>query len=352
MNQITSEQFNTLVPVVANDEIRALMVAVVGLREIEGQEPAWWPVDRSLCLRRQAALDYDRITHPTGYSTPRNIGHEGTVTHVLSRLGKTGGLAIAGAVLDWSLQHPDVSLDTMFGRSNAQTDYQTPIHRFELLEKLLAIGDAGILYTELKDQYPDKPFADVAKQLAQGAFAPFVTVGLEAPEFNPQLTITHGQYHGSKAFEQLTPERQFIYKTMAKLSKQGSVDISLEDFVSKVVYRRRGINPEKVREIVVKATATDDTHMPGLYRAEGEEIGHSGRHQQTTRIKIKPEGTDIVSTLLTNVRDATTTPGYEHFRAQAFAIAGNSEDCLKLVDKVVEMIWHVVLDVSGNRLAQ
>jgi hypothetical protein len=188
MSPENREQFESIVPTIANSEVRALLLSGMSLHnategsplartgfidmmlDMQGEEPAWE-------LFHEAPYNYCKNYFvPAGIAVPDASLKRGRVvtSYIISRLGDELGVGIAGAALDGSLRYPDISLQPVLGKLDGRRE-NSFVQRLGWLRALVVAGDNGVERATLatdRSRRTERTYA--LKQMTSGAFSRLV----------------------------------------------------------------------------------------------------------------------------------------------------------------------------------
>lgn len=154
----------------------------------------------------------------------RPSGHPITVpAYVLKEKAKELGIPLAGAILDWSYRHPDMSLKQVFGTSKGDKDVQSPLRRYYMLYDLITSPDnpRGPSTVRLAEQFgvgSSKGRLVAANRLVDFGWLNKETI---SDTNNRQFEIVNPEYQtgrGKRPFDQLKPETQLTFNALKRAS--------------------------------------------------------------------------------------------------------------------------------------
>src|SRR3989344_4469669 len=116
-----------------------------GFRDFLGPAPEWEPNIRmpyGYCAQSFEALGQvvrGRVESHRGYS----------IAYSISERGIAVGMPLAGMLAEWSLQHPEISLQQVFGPTHSKGVTRAPQHRLNLIMELLTSSKPGLSLAEI-----------------------------------------------------------------------------------------------------------------------------------------------------------------------------------------------------------
>lgn len=277
------EQFESIVPTIANSEVRALLLSGMSLHNdmgglpldapeldhmmstMQGEKPGWE-------LHRYAYYKYCK-----NYFIPANLavphyyveGPQSAIKYAISPLGDEQGVGIAGAALDGSLHFPDISLQPLLGKLDGRRA-NSFVQRLGWLKTLVAAGDDGVERATLPtDRYNKLERTYMIKQMTQGAFSRLViNEGGEAK--GPEGRRTPTMVRLKPAFQK--PAGVLLENFDAVMTPDG-----LDHFKNRALEIVK--DPDLCAELMAKAKR-DSTHMDHLFPiAELKDASSSGQNK-------------------------------------------------------------------------
>jgi hypothetical protein len=345
MDPKNRERFDNLVPVIANSEVRALMLGGMSLHNdnegspltktgfdrmlhnMQGDEPGW-----ELAGGRPFTYCRD-FFEPAHIATPQYFKKASRIVtgYKISRLGNGLGMGIAGAGLDGSLRFPEVSLQPLLGRTEKVKG--SFVQRLGWLRALVAAEGDSVECTALTAHLAEaRDRAEAVTQMTKGSFSKLVTIEEDKKQvYNPQLTITGEKYRGGR---NLIPERRAIYSAMDELATaaQGPVHISFDDFMKYIASTNKDIDLKHLRKILVISINPRQENMTGLERTQDKTDG-SDSSGSSKKLRLKSKYQEPLGVLLDNFDQVMTPSGLKHFKKRAVTIASNPDHCAELMAK-------------------
>lgn len=251
---IPAEVFNNLINAISNHEVKLLVMAymaaqpthwfsLTGLKHEmsarQGETPAW-------SQDPTTTFDYIRWSlEPIGAVVKGRVaGRDREVdAYMASEVGQKYGLAFAGELLSWSLEHSDISLQQIFGRTASTAERRSPQTRFELYESILTSGQAPSIRDitrSIDGHYPEANLEMSLRLLTeQGILEVFST---HQDEYNPTIQLDSTNMRVKNIINR-SPESDAIHSVAHKLIKEGVTSIQLIDLYNAVCKAFPDIDP-------------------------------------------------------------------------------------------------------------
>jgi len=272
MSPRSREQFESIVPTIANSEVRALLLSRMSLHnemgglpldapkldhmmnDMQGEKPGWE-------LACDAHYRYcTKYFEPARLAVPHYYleGHQVVTKYAISPLGDELGVGIAGAALDGSLRFPDISLQPLLGKLDGRRA-NSFVQRLGWLKALVTAGDDGVERVTLAADRSHKPERTyMIKQMTQGAFSRLV-INEECKTKGPNGRRTRMRVRLKPAFQE--PAGVMLENFDAVMTADG-----LDHFKNRALKIVK--DPDLCAELMAKARR-DSIHMDHLF---------SGRH--------------------------------------------------------------------------
>lgn len=160
---LSRDYFNNLVNFIGNHEAKLYVAAVLAsspetvrtgyflreeIREKQEPYPGWTPDEKT--LSDYCSSDFAEI----GVVEPRTgIGRNNKFTTGYRAVPSEAELLLgfSGIGLQWSLNHPDMSLQVVLGRTRSEGEFRSPQTRLDILRGLLDGPAAGMGTTEVRE---------------------------------------------------------------------------------------------------------------------------------------------------------------------------------------------------------
>lgn len=251
-----------------------------------------------------------------------------------SEFGATIGLAAVGAVLGWSLDHPDVSVQELFSRSASKTASRAPMTRFAIYKSLLEAGDDGRSYGQIETDIAErlhgiKPDDTVKFIFNEPSNDKFFDVRSILRDYNPTFEIVHADYRGNKQLETFSPTVQAIYSALAQFETEGATTVTLDQLIEMTCGLTDGIERTTVRRKLVNMRQTDD--IPSLRCIDGD--GREVSKDTETIVKLKPAVRMPIANLVKRLDAALNDEPNSGLQDEARAIISSPRDIAILMRK-------------------
>lgn len=262
----TPEEYEGIVNGLANHEAKLLTMAIVGneptpftrgdiqraIYGIQGPEPGWRVssttpfkyLEKSLApIGLVAKLHIDTSTKPTeAYSaTP---------------LGRALGLAASGALLDWSLQYDELSLQAVLGSSQSVNDNRAPAMRLNIVRSILTAPERVVGVSALHERYPQFNRSRILK--IQNSQNIFELTSCHQESYDRSFHIKSIDYSEGKyrrTVGSLQPVRQAIYDGIKRLSDRDITGSSIAELIDEIAAKDQNVDLAEVRNVLLQAAS-------------------------------------------------------------------------------------------------
>jgi hypothetical protein len=342
----TPEQYENIVNGLANHEAKLVTMAIVAshpdrafsssdiytdVNGAQGASPGWRQAEgtsfgylaKSLApIGCVAKLHLDTSAQPIeAYSA--------------TEFGKTTGLAASGALLDWSLRHENLSLQTILGTSQSRNNNRAPSMRLTLLQSILTAPDGVVSLVEMEEKYPHFD-SRRARNSIRGGGTIFEYNSSHESAYDPTFRIESSEYSGLRPFSSLQPARQAIYQGVRLLSGRGIERSSIVELTSLIAAEVPKADVVEVRQLLMQAVGHRNRReygeLPGLIfedRAISTGLGEGER----TAIRIQAEHVEACKDLVKVFENLQSGRNALSYRNRARAIVASEELCALLMAK-------------------
>lgn len=160
-----------------------------------------------------------------------------------SDTGQKYGLAFAGEILDWSLAHPEVSVQQILGSTSTTGAVRSPETRFHLLEAILSHPTESPSEKDIVDSLNDLHSEDgVENSLNFIRHAGLIEITATPQEdFNPLVMIT-GPTSNKEVFR-IGNGAQAVRATIDMLYKQGTTELQFSQILKNAISAHPDVDP-------------------------------------------------------------------------------------------------------------
>jgi hypothetical protein len=339
---LTEEGFNRLLNGVGNHEAKLLTTAVIG------SQPERWFTRNGLhseligCQGNNVAWrvsstlpgNYcDYSLEPIGAVVASKIEGKRGPVHAFhsTEFGETWGLAFAGGLLDWSLRHPDVSLQKLLGNTNSATGVRSPETRLQLFTELLTNPDNEVSFTDVTRSISDDRFSlpNINKHFHDLESLGIVSITTTMQDFNPVLEVSDPTYrHLSISLEEASIGTRTVYKAIEQLYGTEEKEVTLERLLELCQEIEPDVDIQPIYRQLVKATSDKSFRYPGLTLTD-----RNGAPIKRNSVKIEPANVEAIEDLLQTLENLQNPQSRQAFIDKANNILSNSDACSALMEK-------------------
>ncbi|MCA9328336.1 hypothetical protein KC959_01050 [Candidatus Saccharibacteria bacterium] len=338
---LSTEQFKGLLNGAANHEAKLLVFGILAqegpfsagsihreLVDRQGPEPGWVPQD-------QVAEKYCTYSlGPIGLVVKGQeyVSGRQRTTYGATELGDTHGAALAGALLEWSLKYPGLSLQKVFSFTASTGETRSPENRYALLYDLLT-APGPVSYTTI-GEYDDWFGSDdkkVRDSVLRGmATDGIVTIDSKLTDNRDRIEIVDPEFrHVAYKFSDLKAETQLFYKALQKLFAEDKKTVVFHDIQQAALE----IDPEAstflpiMRRLFSQAISPRTKNFKSNVRKVEED---AQRRTSVTLVEEHREALGDLFLALDNIRDGKNL---EQYRRRLKAILANPEECSTIMRK-------------------
>jgi Fe2+ or Zn2+ uptake regulation protein len=247
------------------------------------------------------------------------------------------GHAISGALLDWSLEFPDLSLQRTLGVTAKKGKFRTPEVRYRMYKALLDDFSQEISYTDIGNQlnttgidlhtvYANLTAVTDSEILETHTLDSARDITLQIVNPNPN--------HNMQQSVGLKPEIRLAYDALKNLWAAGKREITFEDFVSAATNLDPDMDIADLRSAWHYGSSARSENMPGL-----KLIDRTIKDMKKfSTVSLNPKHDEAVMELVIRLDDvATGEPDVlEKYKERANDIVGNRIDMAKIFAKAKE----------------
>lgn len=269
------EVFYDLLNGVGNHEAKLLVTAIIAshpdywftatklkneLTSRQGPHPAWPQLPMTTFLYCKNSLE------PIGAVVKGRVAgdYREVDAYKASESGQKYGLALAGELLEWSLEHPEISLQQIFGSTSTSGAVRSPETRFHVLEAILTHPSGTPSEKEIADSLSDLHSEKGIEQNLNFMkhYGHIEVASTPSDEFDPLVKITRPT--SDRNFYEITDAAKAVRKAINKLYEQGETEVSFSKLYEEAVSANPGVDPTKIRDSVVKGINSTSTLHPEL----------------------------------------------------------------------------------------
>ncbi len=232
-------------------------------------------------------------------------------------------LPVVGALTDWSLANPDISLQQVYGSSMSRTDLKSPEVRHSIYEVLLTSpGDNPPSVQEIAASIGDERIsAKVVRSqvLDMKALGILDVTSKFDDDYNPRFIITNPTLtHPGLEQHELSDESQIMYATLQAMYSGQQEQHSLADLLAVAQRLDPQADLRQVRRLFNHGVSEASSNLPGIQLAEGQMPP-----QRHTAVSLSETYKQPVEDIFNRLDELQTEPGCEKYAAKADEIISN-----------------------------
>ncbi len=275
-------------------------------------------------------------------------------TYTATEFGVEHALPFTGVLLDWSLRHPEISVQKIFGATPTTGEVRSPSSRYLIYQAILTGGTEGSSYQDVINSlngYGLTPKV-VEGQLRALDHLGIVNVNSKNKYYNPRIQILSPDYfHTAIAFEDLQPETKIFYKTAKELFNSGKHEINMNSFLEASLTIDPKVDLAKIRKVFLMGI--QDTNSPNIALIDKGSLGENRTYvtfgegyrepieELCEAIEAVKAGQDL-DNLRVRAKQIINNPAdFSALMAKSklfsSAVRGKTQD-LKLKDKIADLI--------------
>jgi hypothetical protein len=336
---IPQEVFVNLVNTVGNHEAKLIVTALITsqtdkwfsvtslkneLIQRQGEHPGWVQSTRTPFSYCEASLA------PIGAVIKGRIKSERKEVdaYKTSEVGEKWGLPFVGELLEWSLAHPDFSLQQVFGSTSTNQVKRSPETRYNIYEALLtqtsdapAIKDIEVA---LSDQYPKRTVQKQLEALNGSGIVDLKTAYQR--NFDPKIVIVEPNPPVKDV--QRTPETELIYSAIKYLYEQGVVATSASQIYETCLALAPDTDPTTLGYAVSHGLHPNAPSFPGLKVTNRE-----GIVTNKSVVSLSPEAKNAIEDLINRLEQLADSDNLTNSTAKATEIISNPDKVRALMEK-------------------
>lgn len=353
---LSDERLFDLVNGVGNHEAKLLTAAIVtsvpddafSSKRIEnalvtgqGSEPAWTP-DHKLGFKYGIG-SLEPIGAVVKTTTEGRLG----VVDALqaTEFGATYGLPFSGALLDWSLRYPDLSLQKLLGKTGTTGTVRSPQMRYLIYSELLTTDDGAAMtdvVASLESYGLD--YHSIHGQIDDMEKLGLVHVDSQRKSYNPRIEISNPAYeHVAINFTDIRPEMQLIYKTIGTLYGTGSREVTLDALIKECQDLSPDVDPTILRTILVHGIRENSTGFGSRLKIHEDDVA-----EDPTGITLKSELAKPVMDLCQRIENIRDGKNLDEYSLRAKEIIASKDDFKKLMAKAQTSSFSVKAQAEGG----
>lgn len=247
------------------------------------------------------------------------------------------GHAMSGALLEWSLEFPDLSLQQTLGVTAKKGKFRTPEVRYRMYKALLDDFSQEISYTDIGNQLHETGIdlhTVYANFTALTDSEILETHTLDAASDISLQIVNPNPNHTMQQSEQLRPEIKLTYDALQTLWAAGKREITFHDFMSVATKLEPDIDVADLRSVWYSGASAKSENMPGL-KLSTRTIKDRNKFSS---VALNPDHDEAIMELVIRLDDvATGQPDVlEKYKDRANDILGSTGATAKIFAKAKE----------------
>lgn len=356
-----AEQFE-LINSIGNHEAKLLTTAIITLNP--GQSFIAGQLHKELISRQGSDVQWqlhDEIAfkycqnslEPIGAVAKSTFdGRRGPITaFAATEFGTESGLPFAGALLDWSLMYPDISLQKVFGPTATTGMTRSPSTRYLLYSALLTGDSDGVAYTDIADTLVDY---DIDKKVLDSQLRTLddlkvVSVESKMVDYNPTVRILNPEFwHIGIKFDDLQPSTKLFYQALKEFTRSGKYETDLNTFIATCQSLDPSVSLPKIRRLFTFAVSDKTANF--LSNVELVDRGVTG--EDRTRVTITDDYKLALEDLCNRLEDIKSGQKLAAYKRRAQEIVNNPVDFASLMAKAKRFSAGVKGQEAGGAVLQ
>ena len=339
---LSEEDFIKLLNGTGNHEIKLLTTAILAsshdewfsrtklhteLMRIQGVPVAWE-------INRLTPSNYcDHSLGPIGAVVIDEIQGKRGLIHSFkaSEFGRTYGLALAGTLLEWSLENPQLSLQTVLGSTASRGQVRSPEVRYMILSELATNPNEEISFVDVKKELGLSSYSynNIANHLREMANQGLIDQKSNLDEYNPIFTIEKPSYqHWYRELPDTSITTRAIYTGLQELFKSGTAEASLYEIVEACSGAMPEVDIQQIYYKLVKTAAKNSTSLPAIRLTD-----RNGAPVKKTTVRLNDETAPVILDLLERFEELKEGKALNRLGDKALTILANPTKCYILFDK-------------------
>lgn len=319
------------------------------VKDRQGAQPGWVP-DRKGPIKYCA-----NSLGPVGLvvrGTVDSVRGE-TTAYQASEDSIESALALSGALMDWSLTYPDVSLQRIFGITAAKGEYRTPELRYKILKVISDYrDDRELTYSDIANQVMDERIDrfNVYANLREMGRSGILAIENIDVATDTKMQIVDPEFsHIAFDFSELQPTTRAAYNAMGILASQGRREISFNDFKTTALESDPSIDLVALRQLWSSGLSAKSENMPGLAEIE-RNFSDKGIF---TKVQLTPEHANALQDLVTRLELLTvSSSAVAEYKQLAVQLIADPSSMAKLFAKAQRFSSNVLGQHEGSEVAQ
>jgi hypothetical protein len=361
--EASREQFLGLIAGIANHEAKLAVTALITSQPEEwfGESSLWKEVkDRQgaqigwLPDRKGPVKYCVNSLGPVGLVVKGTIaGERGEVTAFTANDDEpelvSQGLALSGALLEWSLKNPDISLQKIFGATAAKGSFRTPVVRLGVIKTLANSDSETLTYNQIaqpiiSDEVNEHNVYSSIRELRDVGILQTKLIDT-ADDVRLEITAPYSYRGAGLRFDQLTEPAKLAHKALDTLWANGQRVISFKELADTALTIDPGADLVKLRAQWQYGVSEDTTNMPNLKVAERT-------MDAVSSVKINPEYAEAIKDLVDRLDDIEAGVQLDTYQEAAKRITGTPTAMATLFAKAKKFSSNVSGQEEGLEVVE
>lgn len=302
------------------------------------EEPAWKfksTILRQYCLHSFMPIDLVTQSEITGQRGRQIAGFQAEPTNLEAKL------ACLGSLLEWSLDHPNTSIQNAFGKTKSSTHVRSPEMRYRIYKVLLTAGE-GIAVPDISRSLGGPRYGGergTGIQLSRMQELGLLSIKSVIGE-NPEIIITDTGWSNTHTFENAQPQIQAVFSARKQIGEGQTTTVN--DLVAEALKINPGIDGAALRERIIRSINSPGTGYSGLERIDDP-------RPQFTHVSFTPEAKGPITDLHERLE---TVRGGDHRQSKAVEKILGDPDAFRTLVAKAKQFSPKAPQKSGGKLLE
>lgn len=286
----------------------------------QGENPAWRM--NSSVVGQYCSLSLEPVGAVLSTVKPNKRGGE-SLHYKAKEENIDFSLAMTGALIDWSLKHPDHSVRHLFGNTASRGAMRSPQVRYELLMELIT-GDKEVSVSDITRSFDDSKYSHQDSILRQiQLMRDRGILDLDSKfGFDPTIEIRSTEFNSKPyQFENTKKATQAVYKAMGIM---GIKSVLLSDLIEEARSHYPELDMVKTRHAILSGSG-HGPGFPGLYAAV--------ENRSMSTVSLSPAFIGPVTKLMNSLEAVRSNPNATDYSQVVSATVNKHVDFRTLMAK-------------------
>lgn len=271
-----------------------------------------------------------------------------------TKLGEEFGLAFAGALLDWSIQYPDIPLQRIHGDTHTSGKTRSPEIRFLLLRSLLSNVDQSMSYVDLEESLSGYqiPRQVVEQQLRGLEQLGIISASSKIRHNNPMIVIDSPNPRlsaHSQERQELKPSMQLLFKAIEEIYDEQLLEVDLNTLLARCQVMDPEADLPRLRKLFIVSTHQKSRHqLKSMVRT----VEPERTTKKLTAVTINEAYKLPITDLYERIRGVSSGETLEAYGQKAIEIISDPDLFRALMSKTKNFSNNVRGRHGGNELLE